>query len=114
MKRIGLADARDNLSSLVNDVAHGRQRIVIESRGHPKAVIVGLEDLDRLERSDAERPDNPLLRWLNESEKLLRRQPRVPGSTLDDLRAVREGAIGETAGVYRRQRRRQTPRPRRR
>src|SRR5260221_14743134 len=99
MKRIGLADARDTLSSLVNDVAHGRQRIVIESRGHPKAVIVGLEDLDRLERIDAERPGNPMLRWLDESEQLLRRQPRVPGSPPDDLPAGRDGAVGGAGGA---------------
>lgn len=114
MKRVGLAEARDTLSSLINDVAHGSQRIVIESRGRPKAVIVGMDDLERLQRSDADRGDNPMLRWLNDTEKLLRRQPRVTTPTLDDLRAVREGTIGETAGVYRRQRGRQAPRPRRR
>lgn len=114
MKRIGLAEARDNLSSLVNDVAHGGQRIMIESRGRPKAVMVGLEDFERLQRVDADRGQDPMLQWLRDAEKLLRGQPRLRGSSLDALRQVREGVVGEPTGVYRRQRRPQAPRSRKR
>jgi len=115
MKRVGLAEARDNLSSLVNDVAHGKQRIVIESRGRPKAVIVGLEDLERLEEADTSgQVRNPMLRWLDDTERLLRRQPRLAGSTLEALREIREGQVSETSGVYRRQHRSQAGRRRRR
>jgi prevent-host-death family protein len=114
MKRIGLAEARDTLSSLVNDVAHGKQRIVIESRGRAKAVIIGIEDLERLERAEASHGGaaNPMLAWLNDTAKLLRRQTPISGSTLDALREVREGAVHESSGVYRRQRRPQARRRR--
>jgi prevent-host-death family protein len=114
MKRVGLAEARDMLSSLVNDVAHGRQRIVIESRGRAKAVIIGLDDLERLERADAAHSGatNPMLAWLDDTAKLLRRQTPITGSTLEALREVREGTVHESPGVYRRQRRPQAGRRR--
>jgi len=114
MKRIGLAEARSNLSSLVNDVAHGKQRIVIESRGRAKAVIVGLDDLARLERAEAEHAGaaNPMLTWLQDTRRMLRRQPPLVGSTLDTLREVREGGVRESGSLYRRQRRPQARRRR--
>jgi prevent-host-death family protein len=114
MKRIGLAEARDNLSSLVNDVAHGKQRIVIESRGRAKAVIVGLDDLERLERAEAEHAGaaNPMLAWLDDTSRILRRQPAIAGSSLEALREVRDGVVRESSGVYRRQRRPQARRRR--
>ena len=54
MKHVSLAHARDHLSALVNDAAHGHQRIVLSSRGRPKAALIGMEDLERLEGTDAE------------------------------------------------------------
>src|SRR5262245_66273440 len=42
MKKVSLAEARDRLSALVNDAAHGGQRIVLSSRGRPKAVLIGM------------------------------------------------------------------------
>ena len=53
-KHVSLAHARDHLSALVNDAAHGHQRIVLSSRGRPKAALIGIEDLERLEGTDAE------------------------------------------------------------
>lgn len=112
MKRIGLADARSNLSSLVNDVAHGRQRVIIESRGRAKAVLVGLDDLERLERGDRSDAPNPMLSWLRDTAALLHGQRPIRGSSLDALREVREGTVHDASGVYRRQRRPQARRRR--
>jgi prevent-host-death family protein len=116
MKRVGLAEARNNLSGLINDAAHGHQRIVIESRGRPKAAIVSIEDLQRLDEIGDQRATggrSPMLRWLDETQRLLgRRRPLAAGSTLEALREVREGAVAESPGVYRRQRRPQTGRRR--
>ena len=36
MKHVSLAHARDHLSSLVNDAAHGHQRIVLSSGVAPR------------------------------------------------------------------------------
>lgn len=117
MKRVGLAEARDSLSSLVNDAAHGGQRIVIESRGRPKAAIVPMADLERLDERDAAKREggNPMLRWLAETQHMLWRQrPLAAGTTLEALREVREEAVAESSSVYRRQRRPQAGRRRRR
>jgi len=117
MKRVGLAAARNNLSGLINDAAHGHQRIVIESRGRPKAAIVSIEDLQRLDEiGDGRKPTrSPMLRWLDETQDALRRQrPLAAGATLEALRAVREEAVAESPSVYRRQRRPQADRRRRR
>ncbi len=116
MKRVPLAEARDHLSELVNDAAHGDQRILLESRGRPKAALIGLKDLDRLERSTAEAhgASSIMMRWLLETEKSLQGSRKIPVSTTDILRELREEGIAEGAGVYRRQRRTQAGRRRRR
>jgi len=44
-----VAEAKASFSSLINAVAYGGQRILVLSRGKPKAALVGIEDLKRLE-----------------------------------------------------------------
>ncbi len=58
---ISLGKAKAELSSLINAVAYGGERVIIESRGRPKAALVSVGDFERLEgiksgrRSKAER-----------------------------------------------------------
>jgi len=47
--KVGIAEAKKNLSSLINRVAYGKERIVLVSRGRPKAALVSIEDLLLLE-----------------------------------------------------------------
>ncbi|MGQ9498448.1 MAG: type II toxin-antitoxin system prevent-host-death family antitoxin [Desulfotomaculales bacterium] len=47
--KVGIAEAKRTLSSLINRVAFGRERIVLVSRGRPKAALVSIEDLLLLE-----------------------------------------------------------------
>lgn len=54
-REVSVANAKARLSSLINAVAFGGERIVIHSRGRPKAALVGLEDLRRLESTPAPR-----------------------------------------------------------
>lgn len=54
--RVGIAKAKNILSALVNRVAFGGERIILESRGSPKAALVSLEDLRQLERVSHQRP----------------------------------------------------------
>lgn len=49
MIRIGIAKAKNILSALVNRVAFGGERIILESRGNPKAALVSLQDMRQLE-----------------------------------------------------------------
>lgn len=55
-KGVPLGEAKTRLSSLVNVVAYGGERVVIESRGRPKAALVSVEDLERLQGIRPGRP----------------------------------------------------------
>jgi prevent-host-death family protein len=48
-RQVSMGEAKARLSSLVNSVAFGGQRIVIQSRGRAKAALVSVEDLRRVE-----------------------------------------------------------------
>ena len=114
MKHVSLAHARDHLSALVNDAAHGHQRIVLSSRGRPKAALIGMEDLERLEGTDAEATilEREMLRWIERVEKAQRGQPRAKRSSTEALREVREERHAGRNGLPRRESRAQTPRRR--
>jgi|GEM_PF-174234 len=57
-RKVSAAEAKSQLSSLVARVAHGREHFLIERRGKPLAALVGVDDLERLERyrATSERP----------------------------------------------------------
>ena len=46
---VGIAEARRDLSAIINRVVYGGERIILASRGKPKAAIISMEDLYRLE-----------------------------------------------------------------
>src|SRR5437764_14548763 len=98
MKHVSLGQDRDRLSALVNDAAHGGQRIVLSSRGRPKAVLIGMDDLARLERAGTEVPTigREMLDWIDRAEQAQRGRPRVKRSSTEALRDVREDADAGT------------------
>ncbi|MBU0567034.1 type II toxin-antitoxin system Phd/YefM family antitoxin [bacterium] len=49
---VGIAQARNNLSTLINNVAYSDKRIILQSRGKPKAVIISVRDFQKLEGLD--------------------------------------------------------------
>jgi prevent-host-death family protein len=49
MIEISISKIKGSLSKYVNRTARTRERIIILSRGKPKAAVVSLEDLERLE-----------------------------------------------------------------
>jgi prevent-host-death family protein len=49
MTRTSISDLKSALSEFLNRAAYGRERIIVTSRGKPKAVLIGIEDLRRLE-----------------------------------------------------------------
>lgn len=52
-KWISATQAKSNLSSLVNEVAEGKNRFLIERRGRPVAALVSVEALQRLEQDES-------------------------------------------------------------
>jgi prevent-host-death family protein len=51
VKRISIAKAKKELSSVVADVERGAERYVLEDDGRPVAAVVSLEDLERLQET---------------------------------------------------------------
>ena len=49
MVTISVSEMKDTLSEILNRAAYGRERIIIASRGRPKAAVISLEDLELLE-----------------------------------------------------------------
>ncbi len=49
MTRLTVTKAREGLAEMLNRVAYGRERVVIERRGKNLAALVPVEDLDLLE-----------------------------------------------------------------
>jgi len=43
-EKASVAHAKNILSSLINKVADGKTRVVLESRGKPKAALISTED----------------------------------------------------------------------
>ena len=89
--------------------ALGAARVLTRDPDRLDQVLVLLQalNLGTLRRRLAEIDSNP------DTQRLLRRHPAIAaGSTLEALREVREGAVAEPPGVYRRQRRPQTGRRR--
>ena len=57
-EKVRVTDAKAHLSELMARVGYGGERFIIERRGRPLAALVGVEDLERLEK---ERPTSRLL-----------------------------------------------------
>ena len=79
---IPLSDARDILGDLVNRAAYAGERVVIERRGKPAAVLVPVSDLEALEAfedaADVRAYDEAKAEWEADGRKTV---------SLDELKA---------------------------
>jgi prevent-host-death family protein len=102
---VAIGTVKRDISELVNRVAYGGERIVLTSRGKPKAVIVSLEDYARLEQETAAARMARWQAWLAKSdalaaEILTRRggEPIDVEALLDAVRADREERDAQILG----------------
>lgn len=70
VRHVSIGQVKRDISELVNRVAFGNERIVLTSRGKPKAAIVSLEDLARLQEEKRERRVEEWDAWLTGNERL--------------------------------------------
>jgi prevent-host-death family protein len=49
MSTVSISQFKDRLSEYLNRVAYGRERIIVTRRDKPKAALISLADLERLE-----------------------------------------------------------------
>jgi prevent-host-death family protein len=68
----GIREVKQSFSQYLNRVAYGRERLIIHSRGKPKAALVSMEDLRRLEAADAAAHTLVIEQWNG--------QPYAPGA----------------------------------
>jgi len=104
---VGIAEARRELSAIINRVVYGGERIILASRGKPKAAIISIEDLRRLEEIEktadesarAERK-GALAMAKAVREMSLRRRKGVPFPDVSkDLHALREERTRELSDM---------------
>lgn len=71
--QISIGRVKREISQLVNRVAFGEDRIVLTSRGKPKAVIVSLEDYARIQQSDTQARMERWKKWQAANQALSKR-----------------------------------------
>ena len=74
-----LRAVRDHLSEVVDRVEHQHERVVITRNGHPAAVLVSPDDLDRLEETIAVLSDPDALADIREADAAYARGDVVRG-----------------------------------
>ena len=68
--RVSIGQEKRDISELVNRVAFGRERIILTSRGKPKAVLVSVQDFETLEQLTTEVRQTRWAAWQQASEAL--------------------------------------------
>ncbi len=68
---ISIGQVKRDISELVNRVAYQGERVVLTSRGRPKAVLVSLEDYEQLR--EMEQGKSARNAWLAEAQALAER-----------------------------------------
>ena len=97
--QVSMITLRQSLDDLVNRAAYGGERIVLVSRGEPRAAIISIDELRRLEQASTEESEQRD-QFANALEKADRVRERIrrwqvahgiePGDSVEDLRQMRE------------------------
>ena len=82
MTTMPLGEVKSHLSELVGRVHDHHERVTVTVHGKPSAVLVAVDDLDRLEESLAIMRDTDTLRRLAESDAELARGEEVSADEL--------------------------------
>ena len=65
-----IGQVKRDISELVNRVAYAGDRIVLTSRGKPKAALISIEDYERLKRQDHEARLAEWQEWMRRADEL--------------------------------------------
>lgn len=68
--KVSIGQVKRDISKLVNRVAYGGEQIILTSRGKPKAVLVSLQDFEKLNRFSTEANLDRWAAWQAESAAL--------------------------------------------
>jgi prevent-host-death family protein len=67
---VSIGEVKRDIAELVNRVADGGERIVLTSRGKPKAVLVSVEDYERLQSHEQNDSLQQWNEWMAQAEQL--------------------------------------------
>ena len=68
--KVAIGQVKRDISELVNRVAYGGERVILTSRGKPKAALVSIADYERLQQEQSKSRLVHWQAWVAESEKL--------------------------------------------
>jgi prevent-host-death family protein len=100
-RTVTVTDLKQNLSDLINRAAYGGERIILLSRGKPRAALIGIEDLERLQILEQESSlTESVQQQLTLLEKMdaLRVQMQLTGqqtNSTETLNHIREERLSE-------------------
>jgi prevent-host-death family protein len=79
--KVSIGQIKRDISELVNRVTYGRERIVLTSRGKPKAALVSMEDYEQLLKNEKRGTD--IQKWLVDTRALSRKIEERRGQQVD-------------------------------
>jgi len=79
--QVSIGQVKRDISELVNRVTYAGERIILTSRGKPKAALVSMQDFERLLRSEGRAAD--IQKWLAETRTLSSRIEKRRGKPVD-------------------------------
>ena len=97
---IPLTEAKQNLGELVKRTAYGGERFVMEFRGKPRAALISIEDLERLQSLD--KPQSSQREVLEQLSRLRKRIAARTGATFDvarDIEEMRQERLDQLTGM---------------
>ncbi len=93
--QVSIGQVKKDISELVNRVAYRGERILLTSRGKPKAVIISVEDYERLKGQTESESEVRWRAWQAESAELNALILKERGGQLIDVDALLEEAREE-------------------
>ena len=83
---IGMAEAKSKFASLIGQTAYGGKRFILERRGQPMAVLIGVDDYQRLHALEQEAQRLQMTPELRQrQEKLVARARRLEAQSGDPV-----------------------------
>lgn len=65
-----IGQVKRDISELVNRVAYSGDRVLLTSRGKPKAALISIEDYERLKRQDSDTKAADWREWMQRAKEL--------------------------------------------
>jgi prevent-host-death family protein len=98
---VSIGQVKRDISKLVNRVAFGGERIILTSRGQPKAALISIEDLQVLEQTGQQKARRmaALDRAQALGERIRAERPAHDVDSVELLRHHREERMDELLGL---------------